>query len=200
MIVTEKLGLQATSRLKTVNTIIEKLKRERTRLSTIQDIAGLRLVKDMNLTEQDEISRIIAEIFLGAKLVDRREQPSHGYRAVHVIVPSGECPVEIQVRTALQDLWAQAMEKVADAIGREIRYGVPPANDAHRSTVEMLMKMSGMIANLEQLIVQVSESETAADRTTSHSTEYQSQKTRLAVIRSEVRQLLEELKVPGVQK
>ena len=35
-----KLGFEATSRLKTINTIIEKLRREKTRLAEMQDIAG----------------------------------------------------------------------------------------------------------------------------------------------------------------
>jgi hypothetical protein len=44
--------------------------------------------------------------------------------------------VEIQVRTTLQDLWAQAVERLADEVGREIRYGGVPA--AHAGTVERL--------------------------------------------------------------
>jgi ppGpp synthetase/RelA/SpoT-type nucleotidyltranferase len=37
-------------------------------------------------------------------VIDRREKPSHGYRAVHVIVECGGRMVEIQVRTELQHL------------------------------------------------------------------------------------------------
>src|SRR5439155_5107176 len=104
----ERLGLRATSRLKTVQTIVEKLVREKTRLSVMQDIAGLRIVDDLTLPEQDALAGRIAAAFGGAHVDDRRAKPSHGYRAVHVIAEIDGCPVEIQVRTRLQDLWAQA--------------------------------------------------------------------------------------------
>jgi hypothetical protein len=38
-----------------VHTIIEKLKREKTRLSAMQDIAGVRVVLPMTLGEQDAL-------------------------------------------------------------------------------------------------------------------------------------------------
>ena len=87
----DRLGVDATSRLKTVNTIIEKLRREKMRLAEMQDIAGLRIVG---------------------------RHPRHGYRAVHVIPEVDGFLVEIQVRTRLQDSWAQGMERLADQAGR----------------------------------------------------------------------------------
>jgi hypothetical protein len=60
--------------------------------------------------------------------VDRRIEPSQGYRAVHVIVYPDGVPVEIQVRTRWQHEWADMFEKLADLIGRGIRYGQPPAH------------------------------------------------------------------------
>ncbi len=133
-IVREDLGLRATSRLKTVQTIIEKLVREKTRLSEMQDIAGLRIVDDLTLAQQDEIAARIAEAFPGSVINDRRWKPSFGYRAVHLIVEVDECLVEIQVRTRLQDPWAQTMEALADAWGRQIRYGLPPDGQAEPLT------------------------------------------------------------------
>jgi hypothetical protein len=35
-------------------------------------------------------------------------------------------PVEIQIRTKLQDTWAQITEKLGDAWGRGLRYGLGP--------------------------------------------------------------------------
>ncbi len=52
----------------------------------------------------------------------------HGYSAVHVIVFPEGAPVEIQVRTSWQHEWAELFEKLADLIGRGIRYGEPPEN------------------------------------------------------------------------
>src|ERR1700682_3585953 len=126
----EQLGLRATSRLKTVQTIIEKLVREKTRLSVMQDIAGLRIVDEFTLEEQDGLAKRIAAAFAKGEVDDRRAKPSHGYRAVHVIVEIEGCSVEMQVRTRLQDLWAQAMESLADVWGRQIRYGLPPNGES----------------------------------------------------------------------
>jgi ppGpp synthetase/RelA/SpoT-type nucleotidyltranferase len=50
----------------------------------------------------------------------------HGYAAVHVIVFPEDVPIEIQVRTRWQHEWADLFEKLADRVGRGIRYGEPP--------------------------------------------------------------------------
>ena len=62
-LVKERLGIDTTARLKTVNTMVEKLKRERTRLSTMQDIAGLRIVDGRWRAEQDEIVSALSLFF-----------------------------------------------------------------------------------------------------------------------------------------
>ena len=66
---------------------------------------------------------------------DRRDAPSHGYRAVHVIVYPDGLPVEVQVRTELQDAWAQAAETLGDRWGRGLRYGSPPDEPERRVVV-----------------------------------------------------------------
>ena len=68
-------GLEATSRLKTTNTIIEKLRRERTRLAEMQDIAGLRIVSKMDLTGQDNLVNRIVNIFPNTKVKDSGKDP-----------------------------------------------------------------------------------------------------------------------------
>lgn len=126
-ILRDELGLQPTSRLKTVNTLLDKLRRERTMaLTTVQDIAGVRIVLGADRGEQDAVVARLIDRFPGARVTDRRVTPSHGYRAVHVVVESGDCLVEIQVRTVGQDLWAQLVERLADSWGRGIRYGEEP--------------------------------------------------------------------------
>jgi ppGpp synthetase/RelA/SpoT-type nucleotidyltranferase len=109
-------------RAKLTRSIIEKLRREKTRLSRMQDIAGCRVVVRDVLAQDQVVGRLRAE-FAGAKLIDRRKQPSYGYRAVHIIVTAGSKLVEIQVRTELQHLWAQLSEKLSDARDRAIKYG-----------------------------------------------------------------------------
>lgn len=132
--VLQQLGLDPTGRLKTHNTIIEKLKRESTRLSEIQDLAGLRVVKEMSLTEQDILRESVLRVWPEAKVRDRRIKPSHGYRAVHIVLNIDDYPVELQIRTGLQHMWAEVFEKTADEWGRQVRYGHPP-NEPAKSAI-----------------------------------------------------------------
>lgn len=124
------LGYEATVRTKSTTVLVDKLRRERTSIKSVHDIAGARIVQDCNRLEQDEIvAAIVSEFSDGSvppRVKDRRENPSHGYRAVHVIVTVQDLPVEIQVRTTGQDLWAQLVEALGDRWGRGIRYGDPP--------------------------------------------------------------------------
>lgn len=55
--------------------------------------------------------------------MDRRTNPSHGYRAVHVITSVSGKLIEIQVRTLLQHLWAELSEKFSDVYDQDIKYG-----------------------------------------------------------------------------
>ncbi|MGB7053632.1 MAG: hypothetical protein WBG41_18860, partial [Acidimicrobiales bacterium] len=117
------LGFQATTRLKTSGTIVEKLQRQHhLNLRSIRDLAGARIVRPMTLDEQDQIAAAIAKLWPETQIIDRREIPSHGYRAVHLVPRIGRCPVEIQLRTLYQDTWAQLMESFGDRWGRAIRY------------------------------------------------------------------------------
>jgi hypothetical protein len=152
-LIKEHLGYEATARLKTVNTTVEKLRRETTRLSQIQDIAGLRLVGDWFLAEQDALVGEIVKLFDHVRVQDRRIKPSQGYRAVHVIAVVDERPIEIQVRTLQQDAWAQTMEKLADMVGREVRYGGPPIRGGQTAAfaVGRLMNFSKYLAGFETL-------------------------------------------------
>ena len=57
-----QLGYSATTRVKTTGTLVEKLQRESTRLSQIQDLAGARIVV-VNRAEQDDAVKLIQEVF-----------------------------------------------------------------------------------------------------------------------------------------
>ncbi len=129
--VQQGLGITPSSRVKTTGTILEKLERYGgSWLKSIQDLGGMRIAGAFDRIGQDAVVGRLVELFSeGArqpKVVDRRREPSHGYRAVHVIVFVRSLPVEIQVRTALQHEWADLFEKIADKIGRSVRYGEPP--------------------------------------------------------------------------
>lgn len=137
-----ELGYSPTTRPeKTWQSTVEKLKRETIRLSQIRDLAGARVVVDGGMSAQDETVRRIGERFPDHKPIDRRENPMHGYRAFHLEVKVDGSFVEIQIRTPLQDLWAQVNEKVADLFGRGIRYGKPP-DDPDLQIAEGVTSMS----------------------------------------------------------
>lgn len=94
------------------------------------------MLDDAGLDDQDDT---VAQVLTrwpeaSANVYDRRTNPSHGYRAVHVIVNVEERPCEIQVRTALQHQWAELNEKAGDLFGRGIRYG-EPADEVDRVLV-----------------------------------------------------------------
>lgn len=145
-----ELRYSPASRTKTPGTIIDKLRRETTRLTSIQDIAGSRIVPEVTLTGQDGVVDEV-RARLGGIVHDRRESPRHGYRAVHIVVRSHGRRVEIQIRTPLQHLWAEVMERVGDRYGRGIRYGSLPAEPERRDVVEGLIGMADEIAEHEKL-------------------------------------------------
>ena len=123
--------LHITARAKTTGTIIEKLRREdRMSLARMGDLAGFRIVGAFDLDGQDRLYEEIARRFppdpRPAKPIDRRLNPSHGYRALHAAVSFDGVSIEIQIRTVAQHIWADLMERIADRLGRQIRYGDPP--------------------------------------------------------------------------
>lgn len=119
----DELGLEPTGRpQKTATSIIEKLRRQSIRLSQIQDIAGCRIVVPDLLTQDEAVERL-KKSFDRIDIDDRREQPSSGYRAVHVIVENSGKLIEVQVRTSLQHLWAEVSEKLSGVVDASIKYG-----------------------------------------------------------------------------
>lgn len=60
------------------------------------------------------------------RIHDRRLNPVNGYRAVHVVAYIDNTPIEVQVRTVWQHEWGNLYEKLADILGRGIRYGEDP--------------------------------------------------------------------------
>lgn len=141
---------EATGRVaKSTISIIEKLGREKTRLSSMQDIAGCRLVVP-DIRSQEEVIELLTNspipIFSEMSVIDRRTNPSHGYRAIHVIVKIEGKPVEIQIRSRLQHLWAELSEKFSDNIDPSIKYG-----GGDESFLEYLAKTSEIIAKLEEM-------------------------------------------------
>ena len=137
---------------KSTSSIIAKLNRERGRLSKMQDIAGCRIEVE-NLVEQDRVVAELVAKFPNAVVHDRRIKPSHGYRAVHLVVDSGGFLVEIQIRTPLQHGWASAIEKLADTIDPDIKYGGGP--EEIRKTFSLMSQNVGLIEALEIVLPRI---------------------------------------------
>jgi hypothetical protein len=88
----------------------------------MQDIAGCRVVVGNVVAQERFVASLITD-FPKASVIDRRNNPSYGYRAVHIIAEISGKPIEIQVRTSLQHLWAEVSEKSSDVLDPTIKYG-----------------------------------------------------------------------------
>jgi len=140
-----QLGLEPTGRpAKSTTSISEKLRRESIRLSQMQDIGGCRLIVE-GIGKQDEVTAQLRSLFDKTIIVDRRDHPSHGYRAVHVIVGYRGKLIEIQIRTGLQHLWAELSEKLSDVVDNAIKYG-----SGNEEIVSVLANLSQDTMNIEK--------------------------------------------------
>lgn len=142
--VRSETGLELSGRpAKSTPAIVDKLHRARMRLTQMQDIAGCRVVV-ADIPAQDRLVAQLEKMF-DVAVIDRRAKPSHGYRAVHVVVREAGLPVEVQVRTDLQHGWAELSEKFADTHGSELKYGGGPERFR-----QILVLTSAFIAEFEQ--------------------------------------------------
>ncbi|WP_313680048.1 RelA/SpoT domain-containing protein [Corynebacterium stationis] len=145
-------------RLKTNETLVQKLNRGTYDLSRMQDYMGVRFDLDCYHSELVEIGEEVAEILAAASVDVKVEQilefPHNGYRAVHLHLTSRTAGrVEVQLRTLLQAEWANAYEKAGDVVGRSIRYDdefvveIPAMKD----TVFKLLEISEQIYRMESV-------------------------------------------------
>jgi len=138
-------GLTPTGRpAKSTTSIADKLRRESMRLTQRQDIAGARVVVP-DLASQDEVVERLAARFPQVTTFDRRKKPSHGYRAVHLVVMQDGRGIEVQIRTSLQHLWAELSEKVSDVIDPKLKYGGGP-----RMVTTILREASRLMTDAEK--------------------------------------------------
>lgn len=163
-VVPRSRSLEVAGRTKTRRTLSDKLRRTPgEKLPSIHDVAGVRLVAELTLLEQDLLSDMIVQSFANhplatrqPKVIDRRKEPQHGYRALHIVVYLHGRPVEIQLRTHWQHSWAQLMELIGDRWGREPRYGFRIIhNDAQEAArrqkvVDVLQMISPLLQSLEE--------------------------------------------------
>ena len=155
-------GKLPTGRLaKSTASIVEKLRRESIRLSQMQDIAGCRVVV-ADVVKQEQFVATLRTVFPGASVIDRRDKPSYGYRAVHIIAEISGRPVEIQVRTALQHMWAEVSEKSSDVLDPAIKYGGGPEEWRRRLTVVSRSVAAYEVAEASHEVLETTYSEAMA--------------------------------------
>ena len=118
-----------TSRAKTLEAILAKLRRQPTSLARMQDIAGSRIVVPSLEAQQIVVEGVVAmfEDEHVATTDNRQTGDRHGYRAVHVIVRVDGRFAEIQVRTRAQDGWANLVEAMDDAMVKRVLEDHPQA-------------------------------------------------------------------------
>lgn len=155
-------GLAPTGRVKTTDTLLDKLRRG-TSFKSLQDLAGTRIVVAGGRNEQDAVRDTVCGVFAEPepKVTDRRVEPIMGYRAVHVVAKLDGLPLEVQIRTEDQHAWAEVTEALGDRWGRGLRYGVEfeghdqRAHPAHPMTrgefMEMWISFADALAAIEEL-------------------------------------------------
>lgn len=122
-------------RLKRMSTIIKKLRRYKTmKLTTMQDIAGLRAVVDSlpqvyKLADKYRKSKKMLHQLYNEKDYIENPRDEDGYRCLHLIYryKNKKKPeydnlfLEIQIRTKLQHVWATAVETMGTFLGQALK-------------------------------------------------------------------------------
>lgn len=103
--------IDVTQRLKRLNTMIDKLAREEGRVTQMHDIGGVRSVLP-SLRQVQAVSRRLRKSWTIIRVRDYIAEPKDtGYRALHLIVKRSGYPIEVQLRTIAQDVWANQVEE-----------------------------------------------------------------------------------------
>lgn len=117
-------GVDVTQRLKRTVTIGEKLSREPTMdVTQMQDIGGVR-ASVPSLDHLHALSRRLKKSWTIHRTRDYIANPKpSGYRALHHIVRRDGCLIEVQLRTTLQEAWANQVEEDGKATGVAFKFG-----------------------------------------------------------------------------
>lgn len=116
--------IDVTQRLKRRPTILDKLTREPTmEVTQMQDIGGVR-ARLPSLAHVQAVSRRLRKTWTIHRTRDYIASPKlSGYRALHHIVVRDGVKVEVQLRTTLQDAWANQVENDSRYTGRGFKFG-----------------------------------------------------------------------------
>lgn len=120
--------IEVSRRLKRIVTMINKLDRFPSGdVTGLHDIAGVRAVLP-TIADVREVAAILADRLILVRPRDYIAEPrDSGYRALHLVAREAGLRVEIQLRTALQDTWANLVEQLGTSEGVELKFGLGPA-------------------------------------------------------------------------
>ena len=116
--------VEVTQRLKRRQTIINKLSREPTmEVTQFHDIGGVRALLP-SLDHIQVVRRRLQKTWTIVKTRDYIAKPkTSGYRALHLVVRRSGFAIEVQLRTSLQDAWANQVEDDGRQIGLGLKFG-----------------------------------------------------------------------------
>lgn len=137
---------RVSQRLKKFGTIIDKLVRfEGMKLSRMEDIGGCRVVvPDMDVSR--DLARRLKKNWTVRRDRDYVLDPKpDGYRARHLVAVKDGRFVEVQIRTVLQDFWANTVERDGRRTGVGLKFG-----DGTEAVREQYRQISELMAAEER--------------------------------------------------
>lgn len=114
-------------RLKRLPQILNKLDRfPKMALPTMEDIAGCRAV----LETEEQLRAVVGRIEQRWDIKTYRDYianpKSTGYRAYHIVTIRDGKPIEVQLRTSVQQAWADTVERYSGEYDLPLKYGDGP--------------------------------------------------------------------------
>jgi putative GTP pyrophosphokinase len=137
--------IEVTQRLKRLDTLIGKLGRERGNVTQMQDIGGVRAVVP-SLRHVYVVRRRLLKSWGIIRERDYIAEPkSSGYRALHLIVGRMGYPIEVQLRTIGQDVWANQVEETGRQVGLDLKFGA-----RHERLDSIFLEVAELIARFDR--------------------------------------------------
>lgn len=132
---------RVSQRLKKFATIVDKLARfEGMKLSRMEDIGGCRVVVP-SMSESRDLARRLKKNWVVTRDRDYVVDPKpDGYRARHLVAVKDGRAIEVQIRTVLQDFWANTVERDGRRSGVGLKFGEGTAEvrEQYRQVSELM--------------------------------------------------------------
>lgn len=149
-------GMRTASRVKSADTIAPKVRNRNIQLSRVQDFVGTRFTWNCLHSELrtvgEGLTQHLQALGFHVELKDYLAVPQQGYRGIHLWLRTPAGRIEVQLRTLLQSVWANAYERAGDIAGRRIRYEADyrPDDPWLSELVDQLIQLSADIYEQEE--------------------------------------------------